>query len=259
MRRARSLTCQVFPQRPGPVYDGGCHGGSTPRARRTTLPRSPSDDMTTPRPDWWPVWRPKNRRGQRRRIYGDFSTPARAGHIFKHAIIPQQQFLQTAKDASDITLVIDADLLHSGRSTVFAGVVRQRLHASFPNPRRASTSSGSASRRRREPGRPAAVFLHGNLLPTARECADASEAKPLQPLGERATHQKVIATKSEAVPLGASAISWQLIHFDRAASASPTERSCPQDNAFEIEHRREGRCASHQANPSGRRSSRRSS
>lgn len=55
-----------------------------------------------------------------RRIYGDFSSPrskAWADVLSKHAIIPQQQFAYTSgKNASDITLVIDAmDLLHSGR------------------------------------------------------------------------------------------------------------------------------------------------
>src|ERR1700753_2779066 len=55
-----------------------------------------------------------------RRIYGDFSTTrlkAWAEVLSRHAIIPQQQFAYTTgKNASDITLVIDAmDLLHSGR------------------------------------------------------------------------------------------------------------------------------------------------
>lgn len=55
-----------------------------------------------------------------RRIYGDFSgtrSKAWADVLAKHAIIPQQQFAYTTgKNASDITLVIDAmDLLHSGR------------------------------------------------------------------------------------------------------------------------------------------------
>ncbi|HEV2503691.1 MAG TPA: NYN domain-containing protein [Mesorhizobium sp.] len=55
-----------------------------------------------------------------RRIYGDFSSSrsrAWAEVLSKHAIIPQQQFAYTTgKNASDITLVIDAmDLLHSGR------------------------------------------------------------------------------------------------------------------------------------------------
>ena len=55
-----------------------------------------------------------------RRIYGDFSSSrskAWASILSRHAIIPQQQFAYTTgKNASDITLVIDAmDLLHSGR------------------------------------------------------------------------------------------------------------------------------------------------
>jgi hypothetical protein len=55
-----------------------------------------------------------------RRIYGDFSSPRSKGWadvLTRYAIIPQQQFAYTTgKNASDITLVIDAmDLLHSGR------------------------------------------------------------------------------------------------------------------------------------------------
>ncbi|HEX6114914.1 MAG TPA: NYN domain-containing protein, partial [Geminicoccaceae bacterium] len=55
-----------------------------------------------------------------RRIYGDFSgqrLKSWADILFKHAIIPHQNFAYTAgKNASDIALVIDAmDLLHSGR------------------------------------------------------------------------------------------------------------------------------------------------
>src|SRR6476469_5639456 len=55
-----------------------------------------------------------------RRIYGDFSSPRSKGWadvLQKYAIDPYQQFAYTTgKNASDITLVIDAmDLLHSGR------------------------------------------------------------------------------------------------------------------------------------------------
>jgi hypothetical protein len=55
-----------------------------------------------------------------RRIYGDFSSTRMKGWndiLLSHAIVPQQQFAYTTgKNASDITLVIDAmDLLHSGR------------------------------------------------------------------------------------------------------------------------------------------------
>lgn len=55
-----------------------------------------------------------------RRIYGDFSDNRMKGWaevLARHAIVPHQQFAYTTgKNASDITLVIDAmDLLHSGR------------------------------------------------------------------------------------------------------------------------------------------------
>lgn len=55
-----------------------------------------------------------------RRIYGDFSHARSRGWaavLSRHGIIPQQQFAYTTgKNASDITLVIDAmDLLHIGR------------------------------------------------------------------------------------------------------------------------------------------------
>lgn len=55
-----------------------------------------------------------------RRIYGDFSSARSKGWaavLSTHAIIPQQQFAYTTgKNASDITLVIDAmDMMHSGR------------------------------------------------------------------------------------------------------------------------------------------------
>lgn len=54
-----------------------------------------------------------------RRIYGDFASgrsKAWTDILSRHAIIPQQQFAYTTgKNASDITLVIDAmDLLHGG-------------------------------------------------------------------------------------------------------------------------------------------------
>ena len=47
-----------------------------------------------------------------RRVYGDFASPRSKGWtdvLARHAIIPQQQFAYTTgKNASDITLVIDA-------------------------------------------------------------------------------------------------------------------------------------------------------
>lgn len=58
--------------------------------------------------------------GSVRRIYGDFTSSRLKSWneiLAKHALTPQQQFAYTSgKNASDITLVIDAmDLLHSGR------------------------------------------------------------------------------------------------------------------------------------------------
>lgn len=55
-----------------------------------------------------------------RRIYGNFADARMKSwndQLARHAIIPQQQFAYTTgKNASDITLVIDAmDLMHSGR------------------------------------------------------------------------------------------------------------------------------------------------
>jgi hypothetical protein len=55
-----------------------------------------------------------------RRIYGDFASGRVKGWrdvLTRHAIVPQQQFAYTTgKNASDITLVIDAmDVLHGGR------------------------------------------------------------------------------------------------------------------------------------------------
>ena len=92
-----------------------------------------------------------------RRIYGDFSSARSKGWadiLSKHAIIPQQQFAYTTgKNASDITLVIDAmDLLHSGR---FDGFVLSRPTAILPALLPASVSralmfSDSASRKRRK-------------------------------------------------------------------------------------------------------------
>ena len=59
-----------------------------------------------------------------RRIYGDFSSTRIkqwTDVLSRHAIVPHQQFAYTkGKNASDITLVIDAmDLLHTGRFDAF--------------------------------------------------------------------------------------------------------------------------------------------
>lgn len=91
-----------------------------------------------------------------RRIYGDFSSTrskAWADVLSKHAIIPQQQFAYTTgKNASDITLVIDAmDLLHSGRFEGFCLVSSDAISPALPlaSGSTGSTFMGLASRRRR--------------------------------------------------------------------------------------------------------------
>ena len=109
-----------------------------------------------------------------RRIYGDFSgtrSKAWADVLAKHAIIPQQQFAYTTgKNASDITLVIDAmDLLHSGR---FDGFCLVSSDSDFTRPpvfaSRASTFLALANKRlRRASGRPAADSS------TLRTCSQA--------------------------------------------------------------------------------------
>ena len=68
-----------------------------------------------------------------RRIYGDFSNPRSkswADKLSKYAIIPQQQFAYTTgKNASDITLVIDAmDLLQRPLRWILPCFIGQRFY-----------------------------------------------------------------------------------------------------------------------------------
>lgn len=79
-----------------------------------------------------------------RRIYGDFSSARSIGWadvLSRHAIIPQQQFTYTTgKNASDITLVIDAmGLLHSGRFDGFCLVSSDSDFTRLVSANRAST------------------------------------------------------------------------------------------------------------------------
>ena len=79
-----------------------------------------------------------------RRIYGDFSNPRSkswADKLSKYAIIPQQQFAYTTgKNASDITLVIDAmDLLQRPLRWILPCFIGQRFYPpcrSHPGARR---------------------------------------------------------------------------------------------------------------------------
>jgi uncharacterized LabA/DUF88 family protein len=126
-----------------------------------------------------------------RRIYGDFSSArskAWADVLSKHAIIPQQQFAYTTgKNASDITLVIDAmDLLLSGRFDGFCLVSSDsdftRLAARIRE--QGVDVFGFGEQKTPESFRQACrrfVYTE-NLLPQApANNQDASPAKSLQP------------------------------------------------------------------------------
>jgi uncharacterized LabA/DUF88 family protein len=161
-----------------------------------------------------------------RRIYGDFSharSKSWADQLAKHAIIPQQQFAYTTgKNASDITLVIDAmDLLHSGRFDGFCLVSSDSDFTRLASRIREQGIDvfGFGEQKTPESFRQACrrfVYTE-NLLPTsAGNTADAAPAgKPLQPLSEALTTiQKVIAqleSEDGWVPLGS--VGTQLANF----------------------------------------------
>ncbi|MBS3850481.1 NYN domain-containing protein [Devosia sp. BSSL-BM10] len=126
-----------------------------------------------------------------RRIYGDFSSPRSKGWIdvlAKHAIIPQQQFAYTiGKNASDITLVIDAmDLLHGGRLDGFCLVSSDsdftRLAARIRE--QGVDVFGFGEQKTPESFRQACRrFIYTeNLLPTPTVAADSAAPRSLQPV-----------------------------------------------------------------------------
>ncbi len=130
-----------------------------------------------------------------RRIYGDFSSArskAWTDILSKHAIIPQQQFAYTTgKNASDITLVIDAmDLLHSGRFDGFCLVSSDsdftRLAARIRE--QGLDVYGFGEQKTPESFRQACFrFIYTeNLLPEAptRQPTSEETAVSLQPLGK---------------------------------------------------------------------------
>jgi len=135
-----------------------------------------------------------------RRIYGDFSgtrSKAWADILSKHAIIPHQQFAYTTgKNASDITLVIDAmDLLHSGRFDGFCLVSSDsdftRLAARIRE--EGVDVFGFGEQKTPESFRQACRrFIYTeNLLPEAQNAEARATAKPLHSL----THAKRILNK----------------------------------------------------------------
>lgn len=161
-----------------------------------------------------------------RRIYGDFaSTRSKAwiDVLAKHAIIPQQQFAYTTgKNASDITLVIDAmDLLHSGRFDGFCLVSSDsdftRLAARIRE--QGVDVFGFGEQKTPESFRQACRrFIYTeNLLPvTAGNGSDASTtSKSLQPPSAATPIIKKVIGQMETedgwVPLGA--VGHQLANF----------------------------------------------
>lgn len=189
-----------------------------------------------------------------RRIYGDFSSPrstAWAAVLSRHAIIPQQQFAYiTGKNASDITLVIDAmDLLHSGRFDGFCLVSSDsdftRLAARIRE--QGVDVFGFGEQKTPESFRQACrrfVYTE-NLLPGA--AADGQEAgpaaKPLQPPGAATPIiQKIIAQmESEDGWVSLGAVGTQLANlasdFDpRNFGFRKLSDLVRKTNAFEIDH-----------------------
>ncbi|THF58199.1 NYN domain-containing protein [Ollibium composti] len=189
-----------------------------------------------------------------RRIYGDFSSSrskAWADLLSKHAIIPQQQFAYTTgKNASDITLVIDAmDLLHSGRFDGFclvssdsdftrlaARIREQGIDVFGFGEQKTPESFRQACRR----------FIYTeNLLPSAPANVPEAAAgtKPLQqPSAAVPIIRRVIAQMESEdgwVPLGA--VGTQLANlasdFDpRTFGFRKLSDLVRKTNAFDIEH-----------------------
>jgi len=142
-----------------------------------------------------------------RRIYGDFSNPRSKGWtdvLAKHAIIPLQQFAYTTgKNASDITLVIDAmDLLHSGRFDGFCLVSSDsdftRLAARIRE--QGVDVFGFGEHKTPESFRQACrrfVYTE-NLQAPASNSQDASMAKPLQPASAATPIIRKVITQMES-------------------------------------------------------------
>jgi hypothetical protein len=126
-----------------------------------------------------------------RRIYGDFSSPRMKSWtevLARYAIDPRQQFAYTTgKNASDITLVIEAmDLLHSGRFDGFCLVSSDsdftRLAARLRE--EGVDVYGFGEQKTPESFRQACRrFIYTeNLLPEAAAAGNGATAKPLEPL-----------------------------------------------------------------------------
>lgn len=189
-----------------------------------------------------------------RRIYGDFASSRSKAWIdvlARHAIIPQQQFAYTTgKNASDITLVIDAmDLLHSGRFDGFCLVSSDsdftRLAARIRE--QGVDVFGFGEQKTPESFRQACrrFTYTENLLPDApaNAAAAGSKAKPLQlpsaaiPIIRRILDQ--METEDGWAPLGA--VGTQLANlssdFDpRNFGFRKLSDLVRKTDAFEIDH-----------------------
>lgn len=189
-----------------------------------------------------------------RRIYGDFANPRSKAWIdvlARHAIIPHQQFAYTTgKNASDITLVIDAmDLLHSGRFDGFCLVSSDsdftRLAARIRE--QGVDVFGFGEQKTPESFRQACrrFTYTENLLPDApaNAAADDSKTKPLQPPSAATPIIRRVLDQMETedgwAPLGA--VGTQLANlssdFDpRNFGFRKLSDLVRKTNAFEIEH-----------------------
>jgi len=125
-----------------------------------------------------------------RRIYGDFSSERSKGWrdvLVRYAIIPQQQFAYTTgKNATDITLVIDAmDLLHGGRVDGFCLVSSDSDFTRLASRIREQgiVVYGFGEKKTPESLRHACdrFFLTENLLPDSADAADMAP-RALEPL-----------------------------------------------------------------------------
>jgi len=194
-----------------------------------------------------------------RRIYGDFSSDRSRGwskRLAEHAIIPQQQFAYvTGKNASDITLVIDAmDLLHSGR---FDGFCLVSSDSDFTRLASRIREQGVDVYGFGEQKTPASFrqacrrFIYTeNLLPAPSGGQDAASPvrAPLEPLANAAAALRKVVEQMETedgwVSLGA--VGTQIFNlisdFDpRTYGARKLSELIRKTNVFDIDNPENGR------------------
>lgn len=189
-----------------------------------------------------------------RRIYGDFASSRSKAWIdvlARHAIIPQQQFAYTTgKNASDITLVIDAmDLLHSGRFDGFCLISSDSDFTRLASRIRAHGVDvyGFGEQKTPESFRQACrrfIYTENLTLPTVASEADAAQgARSLEPPSAATPIiERVIAqmdTEDGWAPLGA--VGAQLANlasdFDpRTFGFKKLSDLVKKTNSFDVDH-----------------------